>query len=125
MLQPALALLATTLLAGLTWIQPIEASCECGYLVSRGQATTPALFTDTILTDFTSPKLKDIGADWQRSDYGIPGQPNNNPPLLDQYYYPSNIYRDSQGLVIRVKAYTGSGPVSGGGESSFLFHSWR
>ncbi|RUP46272.1 concanavalin A-like lectin/glucanase domain-containing protein [Jimgerdemannia flammicorona] len=123
--MPSLALMASIFLANLAWTQPTAASCECGYLVSRGSTLTPQLFTNSIVTNFADGRTVDIGPDWQRSNYGIDGHPNINPPQLAQWYYPENVYKTSEGLVdglaIRVKAYGGTGPVSGGGVAQGFF----
>ncbi|RUS27128.1 concanavalin A-like lectin/glucanase domain-containing protein [Jimgerdemannia flammicorona] len=123
--MPSLTLMASIFLASLAWTQPAAASCECGYLVSRGSNLAPQLFTNSIVTDFTDGRTVDIGTYWQRSNYGIDGHPNNNPPQLAQWYYPEDVYKTSEGLAdglaIRVKAYDGSGTVSGGGVAQGFF----
>lgn len=111
-LRPKLTFLAAVLLGSLYWTERVAADCECGYLVSSGQGTS--LFTNSILTDFTDSSLNDIGSDWQRANWGISSQPNNNPPLLAQYYSPGNVYRNAQGLAIETQAYSGGGTVYGG-----------
>eukprot|EP01113_Clastostelium_recurvatum_P028296 TRINITY_DN3425_c0_g2_i1.p1 TRINITY_DN3425_c0_g2~~TRINITY_DN3425_c0_g2_i1.p1 ORF type:complete len:303 (-),score=44.61 TRINITY_DN3425_c0_g2_i1:35-943(-) len=101
----------------------VHGACECGFQVQSNDHV--AVYTHSIITNFTDPSMSDIGPDWVRSNYPIKDKP------YSQQYVPANVYRaiGGLGLNIRVQRYAGSGPVIGGemqsSRTDILYGSFR
>jgi hypothetical protein len=82
-------------------LTPVQAACECGYLLNS------TLFTHRIYNSFTTATSL---PDWSIQTWTIPG--NVSQHTLARQNSASNIWLSPSGLHLRQKGYTGTGPVS-------------